>query len=1003
MTSILLSSSLLILVILLARWLSGNRIPHRVRYALWLLVAIRLLIPFDIPVSTFSVSSYTQTHIDASVSQVTQQPITGPSYEAVYADVRQELQALSPGIEPVQLEQLAAAETQQRITVPTLGEVLRIFWTAGICVTALWFLIVNLRFSRRVSTGSRPVLVEGCPLPVQINDRLCSPCLLGLFRPVIYITPACTLTDEDLQNVCAHELTHWKHRDTWWALVRCVCLCVYWFHPLVWVAAILSRRDCELACDEGALKVLGEDRHLSYGRTLLNIVSANSHPGSLLHTATSMNESKKQLKQRIRFIASHPKRSIAAIAVLILVITVAVGCTFTRAKESAATAPQPSVSETQPTTTLPDPTVPSQTQPTEPLVYSSYLTELSDTNFICIALPQLDNGQMHAAVLSEVNNRLEALFEGTAQAVHSDTPVSVEDVAKYQRSLTLDYEITYQTDNLVSIVFQGMYNASDAAHPTNILFSVNLSPLLGNRIYLRKLYSIDQALYQDFCTNATQALLSQTGGQWPEGWDNSRDFLFSWGYFQLGMYQERDFSWYCTPEGITVSYPVPHALGDHQEVTLPFSCFRSPDTQLHPLYRTILSDYRRMVDYRLSSRYLGGTLPEISSTLQDALDTPPMTLSENYYLLSTRLSFMLAEADHYGSSLTPDSFGYALWDMNGDGTPELFWLRDDGYILAVFTIYQDELLVLDAFYSRYDAWITEDFRLATRISGGASSTKILVYDLSDTGDMLTVIRGVSIDLLGPPQNEIVYHEISGCEVILITEDQFYTRCEELTPQVPVSDCAAFHSLYEGVVPSNSIIQRYNETNHYYTLTDEEAQQLLMLFQSEGRQSADFPKEDADCSIHLGGVYVYNYHSKSGIITVDVIASYTQYIEQAKPLCWKLSESDWIFVNNLLTKYIDLPFAITDVAHPTLNLETLKDLAATYGKDLDWEHFSAYYSEDIGSGAYILRYPISNSFYCLLIGGYSTDYPPEYIRLVLNTDSSQFIDIRYEDIDSFLID
>lgn len=49
-----------------------------------------------------------------------------------------------------------------------------------------------------------------------------------------------------------------------------MCLLV---NPLVWVAAWFSRLDCELACDEGALKRLGEEERIAYGKTLLQVVS----------------------------------------------------------------------------------------------------------------------------------------------------------------------------------------------------------------------------------------------------------------------------------------------------------------------------------------------------------------------------------------------------------------------------------------------------------------------------------------------------------------------------------------------------------------------------------------------------------------------------------------------------------------------------------------------------------------------------------------------------------
>ena len=48
MTGLMLSSAVLILVIIGLRYVLGHRISLRIRYALWLLVALRLLIPIEI-------------------------------------------------------------------------------------------------------------------------------------------------------------------------------------------------------------------------------------------------------------------------------------------------------------------------------------------------------------------------------------------------------------------------------------------------------------------------------------------------------------------------------------------------------------------------------------------------------------------------------------------------------------------------------------------------------------------------------------------------------------------------------------------------------------------------------------------------------------------------------------------------------------------------------------------------------------------------------------------
>ena len=92
--------------------------------------------------------------------------------------------------------------------------------------------------------------------------------------------------------------------------------------------------------------------------------------------------------------------------------------------------------------------------------------------------------------------------------------------------------------------------------------------------------------------------------------------------------------------------------------------------------------------------------------------------------------------------------------------------------------------------------------------------------------------------------------------------------------------------------------------------------------------------------------------------------------------------------------------ITDIAYPNLNIRTLKSLVERFGADLTWTHFDTYCSEDVGSGLYILRYPVGMD-YSLLIGGEHMDAPPMYIRLVSEYDTEMYIDIRTNSIDDFI--
>lgn len=107
----------------------------------------------------------------------------------------------------------------------------------------------------------------------------------------------------------------------------------------------------------------------------------------------------------------------------------------------------------------------------------------------------------------------------------------------------------------------------------------------------------------------------------------------------------------------------------------------------------------------------------------------------------------------------------------------------------------------------------------------------------------------------------------------------------------------------------------------------------------------------------------------------------------------LAEGNWYSVVNPSKP------PVTEPHGETLTLEKVKELAR-HGETLSWKHFAQYDYKDIGSGLYIYRYDIDENYY-LVIGGGNTLTIPAYIRLVLNTDNSKFIDIRTENIDDFI--
>ena len=186
-------------------------------------------------------------------------------------------------------------------------------WIVGSAVAAGFLLYANLSFWQKLRHLRRRYPVENCSLEVYLVDKgLSSPCLFGLFRPAIYLTPAALTSPARLRHVLAHEEAHARHLDHLWTLLRGVCLVIYWFDPLVWLASSAAKTDCELACDESVLARLGEAERVPYGQTLLSLIPVG-RAGNPMLTATTMAAGKKQLKDRFSRIARKPRQFAAAV------------------------------------------------------------------------------------------------------------------------------------------------------------------------------------------------------------------------------------------------------------------------------------------------------------------------------------------------------------------------------------------------------------------------------------------------------------------------------------------------------------------------------------------------------------------------------------------------------------------------------------------------------------------------------------------------------------------
>lgn len=355
MGEILITATVLILCVLLIRRIFRGKISSRLQYALWLLVALRLMIPvsaqFDIgSLSRFRLMDLVEEdesgigeRLDETIRLEEPIQMTMDSGSILFRLFAPD--EVKEAVEGVSADGPTAVFLAGRLGFSRL-DVLWFIWGLGAPVVGVWILASNILFSRRLKKNRQPfelpenvktaVLEMNCGkkgrLPAcYLAEGISSPCLYGFpGREAVYLTVDVVDDADRLRHVVIHELVHKRHGDSFWALLRGVLVTVYWFHPLVWVAAVCSKRDCELACDEGALALLGEEERIPYGETLLSIITRKGRASDLVCTATTMTGSGKSVKERIQFIAKEPKVLYAAVAGALFLIVAVCLFVFTR-------------------------------------------------------------------------------------------------------------------------------------------------------------------------------------------------------------------------------------------------------------------------------------------------------------------------------------------------------------------------------------------------------------------------------------------------------------------------------------------------------------------------------------------------------------------------------------------------------------------------------------------------------------------------------------------------
>lgn len=176
-----------------------------------------------------------------------------------------------------------------------------------------------------------------------ISSDISSPFTFGILSPKIVIpeTPLLSLDKRNIEHIFLHELIHIKRHDVFFTTLGMIICIIHWFNPLVWIGYFRSKKDCELACDEGVLKYLTREEYTQYGLTLVEMMRfVSQNTSHNLVVSKALVHDRAEANARIFQISNFNKKRklIIVFSVCLLIFTAVIGL-----NESSSTRPSTSL------------------------------------------------------------------------------------------------------------------------------------------------------------------------------------------------------------------------------------------------------------------------------------------------------------------------------------------------------------------------------------------------------------------------------------------------------------------------------------------------------------------------------------------------------------------------------------------------------------------------------------------------------------------------------------
>ena len=316
--------------------IGSKHIPPKIRYGLWLLVVLRLIVPFswESPVSIINLGSgFVLSQAETAVMPAGSYQIITP---ATNGNDYQEILIENEGTD-FSYNDANRSNSSRNIA---LVSIIAAVWLTGSVLILLAYLLALIRFNRQLAQC--PVCTDdnlltmleqikqemniSCNIPIICNPDANAFSVVSVFRPKLIVPVDVTskFSPQELEFVLRHELTHYQRHDLLVFNIIALLQALYWFNPLLWYAFHQMRLDCESSCDAEVLKKLRTEQYQTYGLTLVKVIELLPRQGTSI-VSLGMGTSYINVKRRVEMIANFKKDQMKKGVLLALIAIIALG------------------------------------------------------------------------------------------------------------------------------------------------------------------------------------------------------------------------------------------------------------------------------------------------------------------------------------------------------------------------------------------------------------------------------------------------------------------------------------------------------------------------------------------------------------------------------------------------------------------------------------------------------------------------------------------------------